>query len=460
MFGGGGRFVIVGEGETIDKIDFSLVRGGVITGRITDADGRPVVEERVQLSPADNSARARFGAFSNPYMYQTDDRGIYRLYGIAPGRYTLSVGVSPQDGMVRVGMASHGYYPKTFYPGETDIKKASVIEVTEGGEIKDVDIKLGKAAKGFSASGRVIDADTGRPVPNVMIGYGTYNPADNRMMSFGYGQTRTDARGQFILEGIVPGRFAAFVWTEDGTYSDAAKFEITDSDVSGLELKLRRGATISGTVQLEGSMDKSVLARLSQLSIGVSVQTKLLGVPEGRPATINPDGSFRLTGLPPGRASLFLYGYPPPKDIRVARVERDGAPQPNGIEITPGAEITNVRVIFEYGSATIRGQLRVENGELPDGARVFVFVLKSGAEPNTRPAAYTQADARGRFIIEGLATGEYQIRINAYLPPEGNAPPNRRPLIATQNVSVANGVETEATITLDLANKGPEVKEK
>src|SRR5688572_8195847 len=34
-----GKNVVVGENESIEDINFSLVRGGVITGRITDTDG-------------------------------------------------------------------------------------------------------------------------------------------------------------------------------------------------------------------------------------------------------------------------------------------------------------------------------------------------------------------------------------------------------------------------------------
>lgn len=452
-FGGTGRFVIMGEGETVEKIDFSLTRAGVITGRVTDADGKPVIEERVQLAPADNSVRGRFGNYSNPFMYQTDDRGVYRLYGIPPGRYTRSVGVSSDDNMVRVGTVTRGYYQRTYYPGETDSKKAGIIEVTEGSEVKDINIKLGRQSQSFTVSGRVIDADNGRPVPNLIIGYGTYDPKQKLMASYGFGQTRTDARGEFRLEGIVPGRFAAFAWTESENYSDPAAFEVTDADVTGLEIKLKRGATINGMAQLEGTTDKNVIAGLSKIRLGASVQTSNLGPPETRQATINADGSFRLTGLPPGRVSLFMMGYPAEKDIRLLRVERDGAAQPNGIEVTPGAEVSNVRLIFEYGSGTIRGQIRFENGTLPDGSRIFISVHKAGEDENAQPVSYSQADARGRFILEGLAAGDYQIIVRAQLP----LPPGRgRFVTSRQSVTVSNRVETEATVVLDLTEKEKE----
>lgn len=453
MYGMPGRSVLISEGEIVEKIDFTLARGGVITGRITDADGKPVIEERVQLSPVDNSMRERFGFYSNPFMLQTDDRGVYRIYGVPAGRYTLSVGISPQEGMVRVGLVRRGYYQRTFYPGETDIKKAGIIEVSEGGEVKDIDIKLGRQAQAFTVSGKVVDADTGRPVPNVLIGYGSYRPNEKRLMSFGFGESRTDARGQFRIEGIVPGRYAAFVWAETGAYSEPAPFELTDADVSGLEIKMRRGASLSGVAQIEGTSDKRVLSRLQQLNIGAYIQSRELGPPETRPTTIGADGSFRLTGLPPGKATLFLAGYPPVKDIRLVRVERDGVAQPNGIEITPGAEITNVRLIFEYGSGSIRGQVRVENGQLPEGATMYVTVVKPDeAQPNTRPAGAVMADSRGHFLLEGLAPGDYQIILRFRLLQEIN----RRLPTVKQNVTVSSGMETETTLVLDLTEKATE----
>ena len=38
------RMLIVTEGENVEDIDFDLIRGGVITGRITDSDGQPLIE--------------------------------------------------------------------------------------------------------------------------------------------------------------------------------------------------------------------------------------------------------------------------------------------------------------------------------------------------------------------------------------------------------------------------------
>jgi hypothetical protein len=455
MYGGMGRMIILSEGETVEKIDFALSRTGVITGRITDADGRPMIEERVQLNPSDGSNNRFAMSISNPYMWTTDDRGVYRLYGIPPGLYTLSVGFSPEEGMVRIGARGRGYYPRTYYPGETDAGKAGVIEVTAGGEARDIDIKLGRPAQSFAVSGRVIDAETGKPVANAIIGYGAYDARERRINAYGVGDSRSNARGEFKLEGIMQGRFAAFVWSENETYSDPALFEITDADVAGLELKIKRGVTLSGTAQIEGTTDKSVLARLSQFTIGVSVKTKNLGPPDNRQVNLNADGSFSIKGLPPGSANIYLFGYPG-KDLKLARIERDGAPQTNGIELAPGTDVTNVRLIFQYGSGVIRGEVRADNDALPEGTRIFVHLYKPGDDINSRAVAYSPTDARGRFIIEGLMSGDYQMVVRAQLPP---ATGRARLVTARQNVSVSNGIETEANVVLDLTQKATEGRE-
>ncbi len=451
-YGGPGRNLIIGEGEVVEKMDFALTRGGVITGRVTDADGKPVIEERIQLASAENQDRSRTGFFANPFMFQTDDRGVYRIYGVPPGRYTVSAGVSLQEGMVRVGLVNRGYYLRVFHPNETDSKKAAIVEVTEDGEVKNVDIKMGRAIRAFRVAGRVVDADTGKPAPNLIIGYGSYRPEDRRVMSYGYGQTRTDARGQFQMEGIVPGRYAAFTWDAEGvvgTYTEPVPFEITDADVSGIEMKVRRGASISGIAQIEGTTDEKVLARLSQLSLGVFVQSKGITSPADRRAQLGADGSFRVTGLPPGTVSFYIYGYPLPQGIRLSRVERDGVAQPNGIEIAPGAEASNVRVILEYGSGSLRGQVRVDNGELPTGARMMIMLSKAEDEADTRPISYAQVDSRGRFLLEGLPTGDYRLSLHVQPPPGSKI---KVPQIK-QTVSIANGMESEVTLILDLTEK-------
>lgn len=445
FFGDSGKAVTLAEGETVEKIDFSLVRGGVITGRITDADGAPVAEQRINLISTDKSQRSRGYSVFNPYMYQTDDRGIYRLYGIAPGRYTISVGESPERGEVGFSMGRRGFYTRTFYPGTTDESKATMIEVTEGSEATNIDITLGRKEQTFAATGRVVD-ESGQPVPNVRVGHGAVMRGQNRMGSFGYG-TVTDEHGRFRLDGMMPGRYAVFVWNtgENNSYSDPVVFEVTEGDISGLEVKLHNGATISGVAVIEGTADRSVLAKLSQLSLsaGTPPSEKTLSAPSFSNARIAPDGSFRITGLRAGKVRVYLNTYPPIPGFTLARVEREGVPQ-REIEVAPGAQVTGLRVVFEYGTGSIRGLVRIENGVLPEGLRMNVYARRSGEmmEFSNRGVG---VDARGHFFIEGLPPGDYEVTLQSFIV-------SGKPRALTrlkQNVTVANGVESEVNFTFD-----------
>src|SRR5205814_3026154 len=134
IYYGTGKSVMLNESESVDDIDLSLVRGAVITGRITDAEGKPVIEEQVNLTFVDQNGQqtaSGSGYSTNYLMYRTDDRGIYRLYGLPPGFYKVSVGRDPADPETRFSPDAASYYAITFYPDVNDVAKAKTVELTE-----------------------------------------------------------------------------------------------------------------------------------------------------------------------------------------------------------------------------------------------------------------------------------------------------------------------------------------
>ena len=156
----GQRLTITG-GETIRDINFAMVHGGAITGRITDADGQPLIKVTVsvvRVEPESDNERHKSASF------RTDERGIYEAFGLRPGKYKVSVG---QPVPKQIPLPGHSRFgPKilrqTFYPSVTDPEKATILEVTESSEIKDIDI-VASAASTFNLTGRIIDGETGKP---------------------------------------------------------------------------------------------------------------------------------------------------------------------------------------------------------------------------------------------------------------------------------------------------------
>jgi hypothetical protein len=441
-FGERGKALVLAESESVDGIDFSLVRGGVITGKVTTADGRPVIEERVYLLQVDPTTDQRGPGYQ--FSGQTDDRGIYRMFGLARGRYKVAVGQSG-DGRYGGG-AGRPYYRQTFHPDVSDISKATVVEVTEGSETANVDLTLGRAAQTYSVSGRVVEGESEQPLANVRLGLQMI--IDARGRSFGSTITISNSQGKFRLENVTPGKYTVFLLPqpESSLRVEEGAFEIIDRDVEGLVVKTANGATLSGNILLENSDDKAVLAKLQTLSVNAYVESE--GPSMGHRASISSDGSFHLIGLETGMARISLGARDGLfKGFTVSRIERDGMVQTDGILIRAREEITGVRLVVSYGTASIRGVVRAENGTLPADARIFIRVTKAGEATSTiRPPL---VDARGHFILEGLAGGTYDFFVTVFTPGRQRGP---QP-VAKQQVTVADGALTEVTITVDLDQK-------
>jgi carboxypeptidase family protein len=448
---GPGKAINLNEGETVEGIDIALTRGGVITGRIADAEGQPLVQEDVHLTALNE--RGQKTPIYLPYssLYSTDDRGIYRLFGVPPGRYIVSAGTDTTQDYARMGVGNT-YYALTYHPGVTDQSRASIIEVTSGSEATGIDITLGRVAKAYSASGRLINADTGKPVAGMNFGYGSLQPNGNGFGTASTTSATSNSRGEFRLDGIMPGHYAAFASSMEETdlYSDPVLFQVTDADVTGLEIKVHRGSSLSGVITVEGESAQDTVPKLSGVGIGVSVLSQSLTTPHSNQITVGPDGSFRAKGLRPGNAHFFIMTYLPPKGLALLRVERDGVEQPDGVEIRAGEQVSGVKVTFGYGTGIIRGQVNVEGGELPEGSILVVSISRVGGKP--LPINGATPDTRGRFTFERLLPGDYDISVTSMLPP-GPGGRQLRPKWVKQTVSVTNGTEAQVTLVIDLNEK-------
>ena len=441
------RPVTVVEGENVENINFSLVRGGVITGKIIDADGRPAIQQPVRLvradppDPRNPQLPVRTSGSFNSQV--TDDRGIYRLFGLAPGRYKVATG-RPEDGSPNITMAGRATYKEVFYPDVTDVAKAAVIEVSEGSEAANIDIALGRASETFSASGKVVD-EKGVGIPNVRF---TLRRLVGERPEFMNAFIVSNATGNFASEGLLPGKYTVFLMQDANAElrPDNTAFDIIDSDVSGITVRLLKGASISGVIVLE-SDDKQAFAKLVQLQIMGYVQSpspNSFGASSR--STIGADGSFRVGGLSAGMANVSLsptMDMNQMKGFMVSRIERDGVVQARGIEVKDGEQITGVRMIVSYGNAAIQGVVTIQNGPLPSDARIVVRLTKPGE--NSSQLRPPRVDERGRFAADGIPPGPYEIWVNVIGGPQASRLPTTKQLVNLQD-----GVTTEVSITLDL----------
>lgn len=438
--------IIVSEGKTTENVNFALSRGGVITGRVTDAEGRPVIREMISLSGADDSEAARPWRSENSTMMRTDDRGVYRLYGLPPGRYTVSAGAVAQGIEAFAGQRNT---PRTYHPNVTDKARAKVVEVTSGGEAAGIDIKLSAVAKGLYASGRIVDV-AGKPVSNVVMTYMSTQPG---AVPTPGGLTASTAKGEFRFENVQPGQyriFANMTVEETEFYAEPVEFRVENEDVSGIEIKLRRGSTISGIVTFEGAGDQDVASKLTQIMLGASVTGSEPGAFGFGRGKISSDLSFRISGLRPGNATITTYDMLSRSEIKLLRIEREGVEIKNFLEIREGENITGVKLVFAIARGVIRGKVITSGGKLPDGGEIEVRIFHSSTGERVMSFLHDDiyVDPEGNFVIEGLAPGSYDIEVSARQ--EDASGDLSKLATAKQTVIVTNDAPVEVSITLEI----------
>src|SRR6185436_14410459 len=98
-----------------DRVKITMVRGGVITGTVTDSKGQPVVGVPVQATPP--SGASALGSFMSGMAVETDDRGIYRIFGLLPGQYVVTAGGA--GALAQFTQTGYELDVLTYYPSST-----------------------------------------------------------------------------------------------------------------------------------------------------------------------------------------------------------------------------------------------------------------------------------------------------------------------------------------------------
>jgi carboxypeptidase family protein len=143
---------------------FFLWIDGRVSGRVLDAEGRPLSNSYVMLFSADKEKR--YTSFHNSAT--TDDQGRYKIGQIPSGHYKLSVNYDGQRGMPQSPQSELlNSFPLLYYPGVLNLDQAGVIVVGESAKVEDVDFRLPIPPK-RTIEGVVLWPD-GRPAPNAQL---------------------------------------------------------------------------------------------------------------------------------------------------------------------------------------------------------------------------------------------------------------------------------------------------
>ena len=311
---GPGIAVTVLEGQRVPDVRIRMMRGAVITGTIRTAGGKPAQYQAVQAVMVRSSGGERRATNLEAGLGGglTDDRGVYRLFGLAPGDYIVLVPsgvvggedlrqmtaeeIRWADGVVAGGAttappsgmppAPPGAAPvapsPVYFPGTAVAADAALITLGPGEERAGTDFGL-MFVPTAQISGRVIDSD-GRPQMNVSVLLKPLRSDGMDLFSSLFNANgRTGADGTFTIRGVKPGGYtlsvratptagpetapaspqeamaraqqqaAAMMGGGGGTHWAAEEISVQGRDVSDLTLTLRPGMTISGKIVYEAT---------------------------------------------------------------------------------------------------------------------------------------------------------------------------------------------------------------
>jgi len=221
------------------------------------------------------------------------------------------------------------------------------------------------------------------------------------------------------------------------------RFEVVDADVADLVVKTEKVARVSGVLIFEGTKRPPAGEARSRITV---MATSKVGNEPGfswaGSANVKADGSFTMPGVLPGTLSFRVGSWDQSNGLALTRIERDGVVQPNSIQIERAQQIAGLRLFVNYTNGTIRGTVKT-NGTLPPGGRIIVQIAP--AEESNRAFSSGEVDARGHFLLEGLAEGNYELSVIAYVPNSRG-----RPAMMKQLVNVVDGAVTEVNVMLDL----------
>jgi carboxypeptidase family protein len=426
------------------SVTINLVKGGVITGRVTDSYGEPMVGVCAQAFKVREleGGQKYLGELRESNGRLTDDRGVYRLYGLEPGVYVVGV-TNDQSGM------SGGGYPgreaMTWHPSSPRATAAE-ITVRGGEEIAGIDIRH-REERGHMISGTVLGDAAPDPMSDGIIVMLTSGP-DRQSV----GATWLYGTKGFAMFGAPDGEYEVVALKVSRTQTDFGnsaprRVVVKGADVSGIELRIAPPASVSGRVKVEaGAAGKSPCEDGAQARATVD-DVLLSAAPEdeSQPSLLAiapyfrylggamggaPDekGEFTLRGLAAGR---FRIKADLPDDGWYVRAITQPAPgagkKPvdaslNGIAVKAGEKLSGVEVVIAEGAASLNGRVvpAKEASKLPSRLRVHLIPAEVSAADDVLRYAETAVGADGGFGFKHIAPGKYLLHTRQASEKEAN----------------------------------------
>ncbi|MFN7924212.1 MAG: carboxypeptidase-like regulatory domain-containing protein [Bryobacteraceae bacterium] len=376
---------IVIEKDSNFFTELRLLRMGAITGRILDANRVGLMNVSVVAYPATAPLRP-------DRTVKSDDRGVYRIWGLRPGKYWVRSITAQPAGMSLL---------PTFPPEAIELRDTKILDVRLDSEVPDVNIT--------PLEGRLLTLNGSVTCPSQLP-----MPVHVTIASdTGRQDANTVCNGGYQFTGLAPGYYE--IYAEAGISRTGSEYSVytdilVDSDRANGTLELKRTPEVSAEVRLPGSegllRNVPVELVLRRADLAGVLGSKTLNVNRGYLDFRLDPGNYELHANPPGDYWVV--------DVRNAfgrsrRRQQQFVRHPDWFDaFVEAAQAVHFQVTLQKGAAKLRGVVTQE-GKPVGGVPVFLWPEKDETRRSARGPRETRTNAKGEYRFESLPPGPYRV---------------------------------------------------
>jgi hypothetical protein len=412
------------DGRTDKQVVVRVHHGGIITGKVSYADGEPAVQHPVTVLRRNRNRYSMFldNANGTQETMLTDDRGIFRVAGLATGEYI--VGATPmiehgelvKDEILEANMIGSSL-AMTFYPSTPLPTQAKPIRIEAAEEKSGIDITIPDQEMHIIAGVVRMRGDQ-KPVADARVGIirkETFETVGRAFWPYSEGMpgVNTDEVGRFRLREVPDGRYLIFVESRSnyGELPPGAKrysakqqeVEVSGGDINNLSIEVGDDATVSGTLIVEGgptprAIDLTLMRDLNEAGVSSS-------------ASVSPGGKFVIRSVPSGQTYFSINLGEEISRFYIKSITWNGKDllrEP--LNIDAGQKIDNVRIVLSTQVAGFTFRLRNTRGEAISDVPLTLVPADPARWERREAQLMCMTDPQGKCTVIG-APVEYLVFI-------------------------------------------------
>ena len=383
------RVFSVGAGQEIRDITFRLPAWGVLEGRIRFDDGEPAMGVPVVLYRKQYT-RGKL-AFVPSGSARSNDRGEYRIAGLAPGAYIVAAiynkPVKPKDPDRPLDVPdSEWSYATTYYASGESLTDAAPVRLDPGREVNGIDIFL-RQVRAARVSLRVTDGCTGELSNKATVQLFKMDEFGNPVVPV---NAEMEGRGGvFTIRGLGPGQYLVIASSDavppcNGPLRDRRILSVSDFPQDGVTLTLIEPLLARFNLGFDGGYRDAP----SQFAFHLEPKS---GLPTGNITLDLPRSGYgQFTALIDSKEEY---------DLIVDRKLQDAYLK------SPLAVRESVRISIGLKGASLTGSVLNEKREAVPGATVTL--IPDPSKDRFQRYAEIYSNELGLWGVRGLAPGKY-----------------------------------------------------